>query len=668
MPVTASGATSRGLWGRIQVAGAVLLVPLSLGAFALRGAFSPDVPFIVQGERAPWIMAGAPVSASLEQWGSDVVPVVSFSRRIVAPERAAAVALHLRALRRFSVHLNGEPVPGGESAGSRWRAETRIDLGPRLRPGPNDLRIDVVNAHGPALLSARIEGLAEVVATGPAWRVARDGGSDAAGILADDTRINPLSYTVETPLSALGETALASLALAGLAAVGFLAARRWLGAGVVRALPAAALAITCVGWLALFASKLIRVPLAIGFDARHHLAYVELLRSRHAVPFATDGWSTYHPPLFYAAVALARAAEPVLSTAVALKLLPFLAGLANVFVAFALCRQLFPGDAKRQAYAVVFAAVLPMNLYCATYFSNETFHTAVAGVALLVAVRLLLAPHTTWRDFGLLGLVLGAGLLTKFTSLIVAAVALFFLAVKLLAIERDPPARVAGRLLVAAFCILLVAGWFYARNVVRYGDPLMANWGDMPGPGLVWWQQPGFHTPAYFTSFGEALVRPYLAGFHSFWDSLYSTLWGDGGIAGRVNPAERHTFWNYDFMSAGYLVALPATLLVAAGAFSSLGVALRDPDPRRRAAFSFLLTFAYAIVFGLMFVALRLPFFAQAKASYGLAVAPVLALFFAVGVGRCDDALDARGQLALRALLHGYLAAFAGVLYLSFAG
>ena len=196
MPVTASGATSRGSWGRIQVAGAALLVPLSLGAFALRGAFAPDVPFIIQRERAPWIMAGAPVSATLEQWGSDAVPVVSFSRRIVAPKRAAAVALHLRALRRFTVYLNGEPVPGGESTGPRWRAETRLDLGPHLRPGPNDLRIDVANAHGPALLSARIEGLADLVTTGPAWRAAREGAPAAPAVRADDTRVNPTSHAV----------------------------------------------------------------------------------------------------------------------------------------------------------------------------------------------------------------------------------------------------------------------------------------------------------------------------------------------------------------------------------------------------------------------------------------------------------------------------------------
>ena len=46
------------------------------------------------------------------------------------------------------------------------------------------------------------------------------------------------------------------------------------------------------------------------------------------------------------------------------------------------------------------------------------------------------------------------------------------------------------------------------------------------------------------------------------------------------------------------------------------------------------------MAFGLIYLALRLPFFAQAKASYGLAAAPLLSLFFAVGLGRLDDALE----------------------------
>jgi hypothetical protein len=227
---------------------------------------------------------------------------------------------------------------------------------------------------------------------------------------------------------------------------------------------------------------------------------------------------------------------------------------------------------------------------------------------------------------------------------------------------------VAGLAAVFVALPLALAGWFYARNAILFGDPLIANWGDMPGATLKWWQQPGFHTAAFYLNFGEALTHPYLSAFRSFWDSLYSTLWGDGGIAGRVNPSQRHEFWNYGFMSAAYLVAIPASLFAAAGAVRCVGRALRDEDPRRRAAFSFLATLAYAVVFGLMYMSLRLPFFAQAKATYGLILMPPFALFFADGLSWCDEALARREWLPARAVLYGWFALLAGTCFLSFAG
>jgi hypothetical protein len=611
------------------------------------------------------------VSAELEQWGRESVPVVSFRRALRVDDPGAEVTLRLRALRGFEVRVNGELLPGGRDDGARWREERRLDLTPQLRPGWNDVRIDVANAHGPALLSLRIEGLADPVVSDESWTVARDGRFLGSAVPADDTRRNPAALAVETPARAFWERRDALLAFFMLGVIGFLAGRRIAGERALSALPAVALAAACALWLVLFCDKLVRMPIEIGFDARHHKMYVDFLRVKGAVPVATDGWSVYHPPLFYAIAAvfewIGEAVGGRRGGIVGLKLVPFLAGLANVWVAAELCRRLFPEDFRKRFAAAVFAAVLPMNLYVAAYFSNETFHTLLAGLAVLATVDLLLAPKATSRRVFVLGLLLGLALLTKYTALLVGAVAFFFLACKLVAVERAGPARLAGLAAVFAAPPLALAGWFYARNVLLFGDPLIANWGDMPGPTLKWWQQPGFHTAAFYLSFGEALVHPYLSAFCSFWDSLYSTLWGDGGIAGRVNPSQRHEFWNYGFMSAAYLVAVPASLLAAAGSVLCVGRALCDGDPRRRAAFSFLATLAYAVVFGLMYMSLRLPFFAQAKATYGLILMPPLALFFAEGFSRCDDALARRGWLPARAVVHGWFALFAATCFLAFA-
>jgi len=658
-------------WGQLQRLGALALLALSGGFFALRCATSNEIPFIFRSPDAPWIMAPSSVSAQLRQWGHEAVPVTSFRRLVQSDGSEAAVVLRLRAFRGFDVWLNGAALPGGRDDGARWREERRLPLTP-LRPGWNEIRIDVANAHGPALVSLRIEGLAEPVVSDASWTVSSDGQRLGAAVAAEDTRRNPAALAVATPLEAFREQRDSLLAFFMLGLLGFLAARRFAGERVLAALPGVALAAAGVGWLVLFAGTLLRIPVEIGFDARHHLLYVDILREQGTVPVATDGWSVYHPPLFYAAAAVCEWIGEALAGrdggAFGLKLIPFLAGLANVWVAAELCRRLFPRDLRRRGFAAVFAAVLPMNIYTAAYFSNETFHTLLAGLAVLATVDLLLAPAATTRRVLALGVLLGLALLTKYTAVIVGAVGAFFLVCKLVAVEGAGPARLARLLAVLAVPPLVLAGWFYARNVVLFGDPLIANWGDMPGPTLKWWQQPGFHTAAFYLHFGESLTHPYLSAFRSFWDSLYSTLWGDGGIAGRVLPAQRHGFWNYGLMSATYLVAVPATIFAVAGAFRCVAGALRDPDPRRRAAFSFLVTFAYAVLFGLLYMSLRLPYFAQAKATYGLVVMPPLTLFFADGLAACDAALARRGHVAARAVLYGWLGLFAGACFFAFTG
>jgi len=162
-------------------------------------------------------------------------------------------------------------------------------------------------------------------------------------------------------------------------------------------------------------------------------------------------------------------------------------------------------------------------------------------------------------------------------------------------------------------------------------------------------------------------VHPYLAGFASFWDGVYSTFWGDGGIGGRVDPTQRHGFWQYDFVSSAFLTGLVATALLAFGAWLSLRRAFRDADVRVRAALSFLLTACYAVAFSLLALTVSLPYFAQAKASYALCLVAPLSLFFADAAVRVDDTLCARGATAARAAFAGLLTALLGNFFLGYA-
>jgi hypothetical protein len=528
-------------WQGLQRIGAAALVIGSVGFLVLRGATSPGVPFISQSEQAPWVMPPSAVSATLQQWGREDVPIARYSRQVseLATLGVEPAVLQVRALGSYEVYWNDVPLESSKASRDlreeNFRHFRSIEL-PVVEPG-DVLQIDVANRHGPPLLSLHV---GPIVSDG-SWNVRLDGQELGRAVIASDTRINPLAYTVDTPLEALvdGRVALIAMFLVGVIGFGVATRTEWLrlsSAQWERALLWAAGA----GWLFLFLYKFLRVPITVGFDARHHLYYIEFLREHGAVPMATDGWSVYHPPLFYLAVggmewigSLFGSIGSVDGATVGVKLIPFLAGFGNVWVAAALCRRLGL-TSSAVVYGLLFGAVLPMNIYSAAYFSNETFHTLLAGVVMLVTVDLLLARDTRIRPVAWLAALLGLCLVTKFTAILVTAVVGFFLFAKWLGVDKIALPRAVGRLLLIGAVAIAFAGWFYVRNWMVYGDPLMANWGNMPGPTLAWWQQPGFHTLSYFTTFGESLVHPYLSAFHSFWDSVYSTLWGDGGIAGRV--------------------------------------------------------------------------------------------------------------------------------------
>ncbi|MGH0029146.1 MAG: hypothetical protein ACQGVC_05115 [Myxococcota bacterium] len=644
-------------WGSLHRLGAAALVPVSLALLVLRCATDPDVPFLRHDPDAPWRMAPTEVSALLEQWGKAEPQLTTYRARSVLRELPGAAALEVRALRSFRLRVNGQAVEAVPPAD--WRDPLRVDLRPHLRRGTNEFEIEVTNRRGPGLLAVGFEGLGE--AAPRVWDTEVDGAPQGAAIPADDTRRNPNALTVETPWEGLLASRNALLALFVVGALGLALVPR-LPATWLPSLPGAALALASLAWVWLFLAKTMRIAPLIGFDARAHLAYVDHLRAEGALPLATDGWSMYHPPLFYVLSAWLHAFGDR-----ALKVLPFVSALGLVFVAHSLATRLYRDRPGVALLTVAFAASFPMALYSGAYVTNEPLHALLAGVALVATVDALLAERSTLRGAVAVGLWLGLAALTKFTVLAIAPVALFFLAVKWLGVERLAPSRTAGRLAAALGAFALVAGWFYARNVWHFGTPVVGNWA-LPGEDQVWWQQPGFHTWAYYLSFGESLRHPYLAGFAGFWDGVYSTLWGDGYIAGRVYPHERHTFWSYDLMSAGYLLALPVTALAVFGGGLALRDALRDPDPGRRAALSFLLTACYAIAFAFLFLTVSLPFFAQAKSPYALSLSPVLAVFFAAGTARVDAWLAATpSRRPLRLAFAGLLTTALGCFFLGFA-
>jgi len=652
-------------WSRLQQAGAALLLLLAPFLVWLRCTHAPQTIFVSQDPRGYWIMAPDEVTALLQRSEPGAKPVTTFTRVFEGTPAVGPVRLHVRALRELELELNGQRISLAQQA-EDWKRESTADLSGLLAPGSNELRATVRNARGPALLALRVEGLADPLGTDASWTSQQEGTAGRPAIIADDTR--PLPGWRAGPLT------WRSIGRRGAPLVGLFIAAGLLSTfrnrpGLYARLPQCALALGLLLFSASVLSVYARIPVqsGFGFDLGNHLLYVQFLLQRHALPLATDGWSMYHPPLFYVTSALLSAAFaallPGFDPSSALRVLPFLSGLTLVAVSWSLARTLAPGNVRASVLATLFAAAVPVNLYMTVYPSNEAPHAALAALALLVTVRGLLAQRASPAVAAGAGVLLGLALLTKFTALIVVPVVAFFLACKLWVLERASPGRIATQLLIFALALIAPCGWWYVRNVSYFGRPFVGNW-DLPGDAQVWWQYPGFHTAAYYTHFGAALERPVYSGLRSFWDSLYSTFWADAYLGGRAGVILRPAVFDYELMAAVALLALPATCALVAGAFRVVARALSDPDGHRRAAFSFLVAVVFAVGFAMFYVTLELPFFAQARAPYGLLLVPALALFFAFGLAPRVAGRWPGGAVS-QALLAGWLGALFGASWLS---
>jgi hypothetical protein len=658
---------------RLQRLGAAALVAVSLVALARSILTSPEVPFIFQrGGRddVQWITAPSRLDSNAIRVDLENVPIYTFEKSFELAARPASAPLAVRALRSFELYVNRERVSPREPSAS-WKRRLRLDVAEHLVAGSNRIRVEVQNPHGPALLELELDASQTKVRSNASWTVAGPAlAPDQHAVRADDTRLHPQSFAMPPTAELLVKWAPVLVFLFAASAGLTLVGSRVLRGQLRTRAPELTLALATLFWIAVYVFKMSRLPVMMGFDIGGHLFYIDFLLGNHALPLATDGWSTYHPPVFYLLTALLVGVFDVVGESGAGRFLYrffcFAAGLGNVWLCYFLARRLFERDPLKTSLAVAVTALLPMNVYMAAYVSNEPLHSAWVSLALLLACDLMLRRGHPPARVALLAVALGLAVLTKFTGLLMVPTLAFFVGAKAWLLDTGRLRRGVGAGLMVVLGTALVAGWFYLRNWIHFGTPFVWNV-NLP-TAWTWWEQPGFHTPAWYTGFGQALRHPFFAGYHSFWDAIYSTLWGDGLVAGMVSLSTRHEMWNYDFMTLGYWLAFPATVLMLVGFARGLVAAFGEPDLHRRFAMAVVTTALYVIAFALFYVTFGLAYYAQAKAFYALAAVLPLSIVAALGLSLVPDYFAGPRFVAVRALYYGWLGTLAGVLVLAFLG
>jgi tetratricopeptide (TPR) repeat protein len=375
-------------------------------------------------------------------------------------------------------------------------------------------------------------------------------------------------------------------------------------------------------WAALFLHNLGHLD-NVGYDAPAHIDYIDYIQTHHALPLATDGWEMCHPPLYYLLCALILAplnlAARSDSATYVIRMFGLCLGVLHFALVFLSARLLFPKQLAKQIFCLLFAAFLPEQLYLAHYITNEFLAATLVTASIYFCLRLLKSPNGSPLLAAAAGICLGAALSTKASALVAVPFILGAVACWPV-VNRQMNLQAWLRTLgVTAFLTLLLGGGHYIRAWKHFGKPIVQDWDNVSG--FAWWADNGFQTASSAFGFGESLIRPFYSSFHSFADGIYSTLWGDGLYAG-LGTTNARPPWNYPPMAAGYLLALVPTILILTGLIASVVRFVRRPQT----SWFLLLGIFFATAAALLYMNLKLPFYCNAKAFYGLlALLPISA-------------------------------------------
>jgi tetratricopeptide (TPR) repeat protein len=581
----------------------------------------PTINFLKRDRRAEWVVFPTAVDAHAHWFAS---LDATFRREFVLTDRPATARLSVCAMRRAEVKINGSSVrfPSNRN----WKEIVTIDVAGQLHAGANVIEARVFNHNGPPALWLALTTDQLSLRSDETWEASFTGSSWRQAALAASAKTpgpgNSIAGT-ESTLDAAKKVWPFWIVLIAIASVAACVWNFSIKNFTARRIETTLLLLLVGLWLLLFWNNNRLLPFHRGFDSKEHLNYISYIQQHRSLPLPTEGWEMYQPPLYYligaASLSLFHLSVDDQMSISVLRWLGALLGIGQFVLVFLSLRLLLP---IRAAYiGLLLAVCLPMHLYLAHYVTNEMLAAALAVATLYLCLRLLKSDAPRASQFAWVGAALGASMLAKATSILLLPIIIAANAGKH-ANARTPIAISSRNLgLLLAICFA-VCGWHYARIWRKFGTPLIGNWDVVSG--FTWWQDPGYRSATDYLRFGRSLVHPLFSGFAGFADGIYSTLWGDGLCGGTSSLS---IAWNQQPMVLGYLWAVIPTALILVGAAAALIRFIRRPSSE----LFLLIGFSAVIVLGLIFMTLKVPSYAQAKAFYGLSALTPLCFFGALG-------------------------------------
>lgn len=277
---------------------------------------------------------------------------------------------------------------------------------------------------------------------------------------------------------------------------------------------------------------------------------------RHLNPHADTGIATPDGNVNLVVRQPGQVAFPWRGTILALYLIRFLSivmATVGVYLTYLVVREVLPGKPTLSLVATALHAFTPMVAFIAGSVNNDNLVVPLSSLALLLLLRMLkrsdLRLHQTVPRYLLLGVVLGLAALTKASSLGLTVLTALAVTVRAIRRWREPGGRRAlgyKEFIIGGMSTLLpmliIAGWWYARNLRLYGDPTGLN--------------------AFIEVLGERAVPADLV---QLWRERHSFLAGYWGNFGGLNVPMAP--WTYHVLNLSVVIA-SLGLVVAFGKLS----------------------------------------------------------------------------------------------------
>ena len=586
------------------------------------------INFLPHRSGGKWILyPSTPDTASHSRTELDT----EFRRSFKFQNQPPSATLLVAGFRRYSVRVNGTELMEPTQRGRNWKQPDTYEVARLIRPGENEIAVTVFNSNGPPAVWLLLQSEEVKFGTDETWETGGTVLPWRSAWLASQSRVtsqeSPVkgspTYGGESPWTALGAKWPALLIFAALAGLVI-----W-GTGRRSPSPVLYVFLGITGlWVILFANNMRSLPPLTGFDVDAHIAYIKYIQDNNRLPLANEGPQMHQSPLYYLISAglleLFLLSPADASGVTALRIFGLLVGIGLLFLVWASTRLLFPSEVAKQKWALMLAAFLPPMIYLSQYVTNEVFAAAWVSASVYFCLRIIGEPTPKRKLYAVLGICLGAAVLSKTTAILAILPVVGALAWKHLSEPRQSKWKWTvdvGLMLALAGG---VCGWHLVRVWVHFGNPLIGSWD--PKTGFAWWQDNGFQTARYYLSFGQSLIYPWFSGFHSFADGFYSTFWGDGMCGGAASIEVRPP-WNYDFMAAGYLVVLPVCLTIVVGMVVAVAKFIRRPT----AEWFLLLGMSFLMLVAMVQLTLQAPYFCHTKAFYSLVILVPLGAFAILG-------------------------------------